>query len=62
MVFCFCSSFDIILLGKRELAALLLSWLIVVSCCCHCYLPLPNDAVGMQYMIVVFHGHNHYTL
>ena len=30
MVFCFCSNFDIISLGKRELAALLLSWLIGV--------------------------------
>ena len=37
---CILSSFTIILMGKRELVALLM------SCFCYCSVVLPHDAVG----------------
>ena len=41
---CVLSSFAINLMGKRELAALLIVFL--VSCDCHLSVTLPNDAMG----------------
>ena len=49
----------ITLLRKRELVALTLI-VCLVHCVCLCSVALPDDAVGLQYVIVVFPGHTYF--
>ena len=58
-VLCVFSSFAIILIGKRELFALIVlsSWCLVTVIVLWLFLTVPS--VGLQCMIVVFLGHTH---
>ena len=58
-LFCVFSSFAIIVMGKRELVALLClsSWLLVIVIVLWLFLMVPW--VGLQCVIVVFPDHSH---